>query len=215
MSADRQISALLKQIATQDVAVVTSQFFHASRAATLAHVAEYYGFEYAEACREGHNMQTLSVYLTRDPSPAAREREAATIAAHPRAGNGGTAPGLQPGTLKPTAEAEEAVARLTDLITFDVRTQMAGARRMGVAWAGVAVMVVTLLIVGMYVGAIAGGAALAAFLAGAVKFSDMRRERIGRRLEEAGFVPVVDEAGRRRFVRPGRQLPGHANPFAS
>ncbi|ORT58419.1 hypothetical protein [Streptomyces sp. CB03238] len=215
MSADRQVSALLKQIATQDVVVVTNEFSHAGRTATLAHVVEHYGFEYAEARREGRNKQTLAVYLYRDPAPEARAREAATIAAHPQAGMGGTVPGLQPGTLKPTPEAAEAVARLRDRIGFDVMTQMAAARQMGFAWFCVAALVVTLLICEMYVGALAGGAALAAFLVGGVKIGGLRRQRIAERLQAAGFTPVQDETGRQRFLRPGQRLPGHANPFAT
>ncbi|MFD9608644.1 hypothetical protein ACFWWS_04690 [Streptomyces sp. NPDC059083] len=34
------------------------------------------------------------------------------------------------------------------------------------------------------------------------------------RLEAAGFTPVTDENGRKRYVPPGGQLPGHGNPFA-
>ncbi|GAA2461627.1 hypothetical protein [Streptomyces lavendulocolor] len=215
MSVDRQISALLKQIATQDVVVVTNEFSHAGRAATLAHVVEHYGFEYAETLREGHNSRTLAVYLYRDPAPEARAREAATIAAHPQAGMGGTVPGLQPGTLKPTAEAAEAVALTKARIGFDVMTQMAGARKMGFAWFCVAGLVVTLLICQMYVAALAGGAALAGLLLGGVKISEVRRQRLAQRLQAAGFTPVRDESGRQRFLRPGQQLPGHANPFAA
>ncbi|WP_228978804.1 hypothetical protein [Streptomyces sp. DH12] len=214
MSVDRQISALLKQIATQDVVVVTDEFSRAGRAAALAHVVEHYGFEYDGTRREGHNSQTLAVHLYRDPAPEARAREAATIAAHPQAGMGGAVPGLRPGTLKPTAEAAEAVALLKDRIGYDVMTQMAGARKMGFAWFCVAGLVVTLLICQMYVGAVAGGAALAAFLVGGVKIGELRRQRIAQRLQQAGFTPVRDETGRQRFLRPGQQLPGHANPFA-
>ncbi|MEU2427932.1 hypothetical protein ABZ611_00150 [Streptomyces sp. NPDC007861] len=215
MSADSRISALLKQIATQDVVVVTDEFARAGRAATLAHVVEHYGFEYGEARREGQKKQTMVVRLYRDPAPAAREREAATIAAYPDAGRGGAAPGLRPGTLKPADGAQDAVARLKDRIGFDVMTQAASARNMTFPWICVGGMVVALLVAGMYVGALAGGAALAAVLLGGVRTGELRRRRIAQRLQDAGFVAVQDESGRQRFLRPGQQLPGHANPFAA
>lgn len=211
--ADRKAAELLRQIASEDVVVLRHEMSIAKKLAAQAYVVEQYGFEYGEAWREGPNKQTLTVHMYRDPRPEARRREAATIAAFPEAGNGGAVPGMQPGSLKPTAEAQEAVARLKDLIGFDVMSKGADKKQKAVAWGCCGVLVLTLLLAGMYVGALAGGALMAAFLAGAFKLSTVRRQRLAQRLQDAGFVPVQDERGRQRFLRPGQQLPGHANPF--
>ncbi|MFF4449921.1 hypothetical protein [Streptomyces sp. NPDC001502] len=214
MFTERQISAMLGQIARQDVVEIGPEQA-AGRVAALAHVAEQYGYAYDRAYRTGHNDMQILVRMYRDPHPDARAREAATIAAHPQAGNGGTVPGLRPGTVKPLPEAQEAVARLKDRIMLDALAQAADKRQKTIAWGSVGVLVLMLLVLGMPVAALAGGAALAAFLAGAFKMGAIRRQRIVQRLTDAGFVPVRDETGRQRFLEPGRQLPGHANPFAS
>ncbi|WP_314253845.1 hypothetical protein [Streptomyces sp. DSM 40907] len=214
MFTERQISALLGQIARQDVVEIGPEQA-AGRVAALAPVAEQYGYAYDRAHRTGHNDMQILVRMYRDPHPGARAREAATIAAHPQAGNGGTVPGMRPGTVKPLPEAQEAVARLKDRIMLDVLAQAAGKRQKAYAWGWVGVLVLTLLVLGMPVAALAGGAALAALLAGAFKMGTIRRQRIAQRLTDAGFVPVRDETGRQRFLEPGRQLPGHVNPFAS
>ncbi|MFD7262044.1 hypothetical protein [Streptomyces sp. NPDC059874] len=211
---DSRISGMLQQIARQDV-IEIGPAAGVGGPAALAHVAEHYGFEYEAAYRTGHNGSQVLVRMYRDPRPDARAREAATLSAYPRAGNGGAAPGMLPGTLKPLPEAAEAVAHLTDMIKLDVMAQAADKRLMLKGYGMCGALVLVLLIAGMPVGALAGGAALAAFLAGCFKLGAVRRERIARRLIGAGFVPVRDEHGRQRFLRPGRQLPGHANPFAS
>ncbi|MGW7461430.1 hypothetical protein [Streptomyces sp. NPDC054797] len=41
------------------------------------------------------------------------------------------------------------------------------------------------------------------------------RARCAQRLTHAEFFAVRDEQGGQWFPRPGRQLPGHANAFAS
>ncbi|WP_143650851.1 hypothetical protein [Streptomyces phaeoluteigriseus] len=57
----------------------------------------------------------MQVRMYRDPRPDARVREAATITTHPQAGNGGTVPGLEQGSLKPLPEAVGAVAVLAQV----------------------------------------------------------------------------------------------------
>ncbi|MFI7358675.1 hypothetical protein ACIBTP_32685 [Streptomyces avidinii] len=91
MFTERQISAMLGQIARQDVVEIGPEQTVA-RVAALAHVAEQYGYAYDRAHRTGHNGMLILVRMYRDPHPQARAREAATIAAHPQAGNGGTVP---------------------------------------------------------------------------------------------------------------------------
>ncbi|MET9427194.1 hypothetical protein [Streptomyces sp. NPDC003036] len=41
------------------------------------------------------------------------------------------------------------------------------------------------------------------------------RAKYAARLRACGFTPVTDQSGRLRYVPPGRQLPGHGNPFTS
>ncbi|MEU0392154.1 hypothetical protein ABZ208_05100 [Streptomyces sp. NPDC006208] len=213
MLENRQISGMLRQIARQDVIELGPEMSRA-RIAALAHVAEHYGFEYADAHRTGQNKNLIEVQMYRDPRPEARAREAATIAAYTQAGSGGAVPGMRQGTLKPLPEAQEAVTQLGDRIAFDLMGNAASKRQMLLPWICVAALVITLLVCGMYIGAVAGGAALAAFLIGGVKIGEIRRQRIAQRLTDAGFVAVQDEHGRQRLLRPGQQLPGHANPFA-
>ncbi len=212
-ASDRRIAALLRQVATQDVVELRQEMAVAKRVAAQAYVAEQYGFEYGEARREGHNKQVLAVYLYRDPRPEARAREAATIAAYPQAGMGGAVPGLKPGTLSPLPEAEAAVALMKDRIGYDVMAKAAdkGQKRFAYAMTGVAAAV--FLLMGKWVEGVVVGAVLAAFLVGAFRLSDVRRQRVADRLTAGGFTAVTDEHGRRRFLRPGQQLPGHANPF--
>lgn len=214
MFAERQISGLLRQIAGQDVLEIEPQQ-RAGRVAALAHIAEQYGWEYDGAVRTGEKKQLIVVRMYRDPRPEARAREAATIAAYPQAGNGGAVPGMRSGTLKPLPEAERSVGHLKDRIGFDVMAKAADKRQQLLLWGCVAALVLVLLIAGKPVGALAGGAALAAFLAGALKLGEIRRRRITDRLTAAGFTLVRDDHGRLRFLRPTQQLPGHANPFAA
>ncbi|MEV6649434.1 hypothetical protein [Streptomyces sp. NPDC051219] len=215
MGADRQIAGLLRQVASKDVVVLTHPFSVASRLAALAYVAEQYGFAYVEARRDEANKQAMNVYLYRDPSPEARQREVATISRYPQAGNGGPVPGMRPGTLKPDAGAREAVARLKDRIGFDVLgdgLEKGPKRFVGGMFALVVLMT---LLDGKYILAkLVGGVALGAALAGLFRLSALRRGRMEQRLLDAGFVPVSDQYGRRRFLAAGEQLPGHANPFA-
>ncbi|MFD9729615.1 hypothetical protein [Streptomyces sp. NPDC059072] len=213
MSVERSVAQTLGQIARQDVVQIGPET-SVARAAALVHVAEQYGFDYAEARRTGHKNALVLVLMYRDPRPEARAREAATIAAHPQAGNGGTVPGMRPGTLKPLPEAEEAVARAKDRIAYDAMAQVVGKKQQLMAAGYCVVLPIVLLVAGMPLGALFGGAALAAFVFGGFKMGAVRRERIARRLIDAGFVAVRDVHGRARFLRPGQQLPGHANPFA-
>ncbi|MFG2977603.1 hypothetical protein ACGFYY_32020 [Streptomyces sp. NPDC048331] len=214
MFTERRTAAMLGQIARQDVVEIGPEQA-AGRVAALAHVAEQYGYAYDRAHRTGHNDLQILVRMYRDPHPEARAREAATIAAHPRAGSGGTVPGMRPGTVRPTPEAEEAVARLKDRIMLDVLAQAADGRQQAFAYGSCAVLALVLLLAGMPIGALVGGGALAALLWGAFTLGTVRRQRIARRLTDAGFVPIRDETGRQRFLRPGQQLPGHTNPFTA
>ncbi|WP_158734428.1 hypothetical protein [Streptomyces sp. NRRL F-2747] len=216
MSVERHIAGMLQQIARQqDVAEIAPQGTP-RKAAALAYVAEQYGYTYGMAYRTGFKNSLVQVRMYRDPQPDARVREAATIAAHPLAGNGGTVPGLEQGSLRPLPEAVAAVAVLKDLITFDVMAlYVADRSRKATCYLASAVLTVLMLIDKSPVEAFASGGAVAVLCTVAFKVGAVRRAKIARRLTEAGFLAVRDGQGGQRFLRPGQQLPGHANPFAT
>ncbi|WP_137988999.1 hypothetical protein [Streptomyces vilmorinianum] len=202
MANDRQVAALLRQVATQDAIELRH---HMGRIGTLAvqvHLLEQYGFQYGEASRQGPRRQTVVVRMYRDPSPEARAREAATLAAFPQAGNGGAVPTLKPGTMTPRPGEERAVAHAKDRIAYDVLARAANGAQPAVAWAGLVLLVLVLLIDGKWLAALIGGGLLAAFLTVAFRINDLRRGRITQRLKAAGFIVVQDEQGRQRFLRP-------------
>lgn len=216
MFEERDIAGLMKQIARQDVVEIGSDgTIGTARGAALAHIAESYGFEYHETFRTGHKKANVLVRMYRDPRPEARAREAAAITAHPRAGNGGTVPGMRQGSLKPLPEAAEAVARMKDRILFDTMAAAADKRQQMTAYGFCAFAVLFMAVLGKPVVALVVGVTLAAFLFGAFRFGAVRRSRIAQRLQDAGYLQARDEHGVQRFLRPGQQLPGHANPFAS
>ncbi|MER6782581.1 MULTISPECIES: hypothetical protein [unclassified Streptomyces] len=216
MSVERHIAGMLQQIARQQHIVEIAPQGSTPKAAALAHVAEQYGYTYGMAYRTGFKNSLVQVRMYRDPRPDARVREAAVITAHPQAGNGGTVPGLEQGSLKPLPEAAAAVAVLKDLITFDVMAQYVAARGQKVmCYLACAVLTVILLIDRSPVEAVVSGGAVALLVAVAFKVGAIRRSRITQRLTDAGFLAVPDGQGGQRFLRPGQQLPGHTNPFAA
>ncbi|MER6483159.1 hypothetical protein [Streptomyces virginiae] len=216
MSIERHTAGLLQQIARQEAIVEIAPQGSTPKAAALAHVAEQYGYTYGIAYRTGFKNSLVQVRMYRDPRPEARVREAATITAHPQAGNGGTVPGLERGSLKPLPEAVGAVAVLKDLITFDVMALYVADRSQKVmGYLACAALTVLLLIDKSPVEAVASGGAVALLFTVAFNVGAIRRRQIAQRLTAAGFCAVRDEQGTQRFLRPGQQLPGHANPFAA
>ncbi|MFF5390221.1 hypothetical protein ACFY5H_17825 [Streptomyces sp. NPDC013012] len=215
MSAERHTAGVLQQIAGQRDVVEIAPQGSAPKAAALAHVAEQYGYTYGRAYRTGFKNSLIQVRMYRDPRPDARVREAATIAAHPRAGNGGTVPGLKQGSLKPLPEAAGAVAVLKDLVTFDVMALYVADRRQKLlVHLACAVLTVLLFIdTRSPVEAVTSGGAVALLCTVAFKVGTVRRRMIARRLTDAGFLAVRDEQGDQRFLRPGQQLPDHTNRF--
>lgn len=210
------MAGMLQQIARQQDVVEIAPQGTTSKAAALAHVAEQYGYTYGMAYRTGFKNSLVQVRMYRDPHPGARVREAATVTAHPRAGNGGTVPGLEQGSLKPLPEAVGAVAVLKDLITFDVMALYVADRSQKIkGYLACAALTGLLLIDRSPIEAVASGGAVALLFTVAFKVGAIRREKIARRLTDAGFLVVRDEQGGHRFLRPGQQLPGHSNPFAA
>ncbi|RST16902.1 hypothetical protein E2C00_33185 [Streptomyces sp. WAC05374] len=207
---------MLQQIARQQDIVEIAPQGSTAKAAALAHVAEQYGYTYGMAYRTGFRNSLVQVRMHRDRQPDARAREAATITAHPQAGNGGSVPGLERGSLKPLPEAVGAVAVLKDLITFDVMAMYVADRSQKVkCYLACAVLTVLLLIDRSPVEAVASGGVVALLFTVAFKVGAIRRGKIAQRLTDAGFLAVRDEQGGQRFLRPGQQLPGHTNPFAA
>lgn len=216
MSVERHIAGMLQQIARQQDTVEIAPQGSTAKAAALAHVAEQYGYTYGTAYRTGFKNSLVQVRMHRDPQPDARVREAATLTAHPRAGNGGTVPGLEQGSLKPLPEAVAAVAVLKDLITFDVMALYIADRSQKVkSYLACAALALLMLIDSSPVEAVASGGAVALLVTVAFTVGAYRRKKIAQRLTDAGFLAVRDERGDQRFLRPGQQLPGHTNPFAA
>jgi hypothetical protein len=207
---------MLQQIARQQDIVEIAPQGSTPKAAALAHVAEQYGYMYGMAYRTGFKNSLVQVRMYRDRQPDARVREAATITAHPQAGNGGSVPGLKQGSLKPLPEAVGAVAVLKDLIAFDVMAMYVANRSQKVgSYLACAVLTLLLLIDKSPVEAVASGGAVALLCTVAFKVGAIRRRKIAQRLTDAGYLAVRDEQGGQRFLRPGQQLPGHTNPFAA
>ncbi|MGP3690443.1 hypothetical protein ACTVZO_38090 [Streptomyces sp. IBSNAI002] len=216
MSVERHIAGMLQQIARQQDIVEIAAQGSTPKAAALAYVAEQYGYAYGMAYRTGFKNSLVRVRMYRDPHPDARVREAATIAAHPQAGNGGAVPGLEQGSLKPLPGAAGAVAVLKDLVTFDVMALYVADRSQKVkGYLACAVLTALLFIERSPVEAVASGGAVALLVTVAFNVGTIRRRKIAQRLTDAGFLTVRDEQGVQRFLRPGRQLPGHTNPFAA
>ncbi|MEE1751264.1 hypothetical protein [Streptomyces sp. SP18CS02] len=216
MSVERHIAGMLQQIARQQDIVEIAPQGSTPKAAALAYVAEQYGYTYGMAYRTGFKNSLVQVRMYRDPQPDARVREAATITAHPRAGNRGTVPGLEQGSLKPLPEAVAAVAVLKDLITFDVMAQYVVDRSQKVmGYLACAVLTALLLIDTSPFEAVASGGAVALLFTVAFKVGAIRRRKIAQRLTDAGYLAVRDEQGAQRFLRPGRQFPGHTDSFAA
>ncbi|MFE5735278.1 hypothetical protein ACFQ7A_30770 [Streptomyces sp. NPDC056528] len=204
---------MLEQIARQQDIVEIAPQGSVPKAAALAHVAEQYGYMYGMAYRTGFKNSLIQVRMYRDPRPDARIREAAAITAHPRAGNGGTVPGLKQGSLKPLPEAAGAVAVLKDLVTFDVMALYVADRSQRLlVYLACAVLTVLMFIDNRSpVEAVASGGTVALLCTVAFKVGTVRRRMITQRLTDAGFLAVRDEQGGQRFLRPGQQLPDHTN----
>ncbi|GHB33882.1 hypothetical protein GCM10010346_66270 [Streptomyces chryseus] len=207
---------MLQQIARQQDIVEIAPQGSTRKAAALAHVAEQFGYTYGMAYRTGFKNSLVQVRMYRNPRPDARVREAATIAAHPQAGNGGSVPGLERGSLKPLPEAVAAVAVLKDLITFDVMAlYVADRSQKAKVYLACAVLTVLLLVDRSPVEAVASGGAVALLCTVAFKVGAIRRGKIAQRLTDAGFLAVRDEQGGQRFLPPGQQLPARTDPFAA
>lgn len=216
---DRHISKMLRDMATQDEVQVVSRLSSVKKLARMAFVAEQFGFMYGDAVQAGSQNSRTVLTLHRDPGPGAQQRAAATMARHPQAGNGGDLPGMRPGGgLKPVPEAEPHLELLKARINFDLTGRSAEKRMLGGAIGLTVAMVLGLvrdvleddaLVYGLI-----GYVLLMLLLGAGFLWTRHRNAAYAARLRAAGLTQVRDEQGRTRYLPPGGQLPGHANPFA-
>ncbi|MFI9153883.1 hypothetical protein [Streptomyces sp. NPDC053367] len=202
--AEKQITAIMRQVASQDVVEIDHPYAKGRTVAALAYIAEAYGFRYADARLEGDaQRKSLHVYLVRDPDERARQRAAANAAAYPQAGAGGPVPGMRQGTLTPLPEAEAEVDLLMGLIRFDTAVSVADPKKfMAMSWMIAAVMVLLAVVTGKYAVALPLAVLLPVLLQVALRINVRRRAKLAARLTAAGCTPIQDEMGRTRYVRP-------------
>ncbi|MGC0330012.1 hypothetical protein RKD23_003002 [Streptomyces sp. SAI-170] len=200
--AEQHITAVMRQAASQDVVELHHPFAKAQTVASLAYIAEAYGFRYADARVEGEK-KTLHVYLVRDHDDRARQRAAANAAAFPQAGAGGPVPGMQQGTLTPLPEAQAHVAVLTALIRYDAFGSAVDRKKMlSMAVASPLLFLLLAVVTGKYLVLLPLVVLLPTFLLGALRVNAARRAKLAAQLTAAGCIPVRDQQGRERYVRP-------------
>ncbi|MFC7844681.1 hypothetical protein [Streptomyces sp. NPDC057382] len=202
--ADRQIAALMRQIATQDMIEMIHPFAEWRTFGALTYIAECYGFRYAGVRLVG-KQKMAHIQLVRDTDPAAQQRAAVCRAAFPDPGPGRPAPGMHLGSLTPVPEAQADVDLVTTLIRYDAAGAAADRRQLlAMAWAGPALFLLLAVVTGKYAVLLPLAVLTPAFLLGALRINTVRRAKLAERLVAAGCTPVRDEAGRERFVRPVR-----------
>lgn len=173
----------------------------------LAFVAGQFGYEYADLNIAADNKMALSVVP--DLSPEGRERAARNRARYPDARDGGALPPVVP----------EDVELLRARMVFDLGHQHSDKERLALAGLGATGLSIGLGLAcaDSVVGLAVGGGSWAVFMAFTwfgLGANRRRNVEYTARLEAAGFTPTTDQGGRLRYLPPGRQLPGHGNPFA-
>jgi hypothetical protein len=201
---EKHITAVMRQVASQDVVELDHPNAKARTVASLAYIAEAYGFRYADARLEGDPQhKTLHVYLVRDTDDRARQRAAANAAAFPQAGAGGPVPGMRQGTLTPLPEAEPEVDLLLSLIRFDTASAAGDPKKfLTMSWAIPLVLVLMAVLTGKYAVLLPLAVALPVLLQIALRVNVRKRANMAERLVAAGCTPVRDQQGRERYVRP-------------
>lgn len=200
--ADRHVTALMRQLASQDVVELVHPFAEWETVGALAYVAECYGFAYADVRHLGR-QKMLCVRMVRDADPRAQQRAAANAAAFPHAGAGGPVPGMYQGSLTPVPAAQPDVDLITTLIRYDA-LGAAGNRKqlLTMAWAFPLLFVLLAALTGKFAVLLTLAALTPAFLLITLRVNETRRAKLARRLTAAGCTPVRDAQGRERFVRP-------------
>ncbi|MGV9456649.1 hypothetical protein [Streptomyces sp. NPDC003635] len=200
--ADRHVTALMRQLASQDVVELVHPFAEWETVGALAYIAECYGFAYADLHHVG-KQKMLCVRMVRDADPRALQRAAANAAAFPQAGAGGPVPGMYQGSLTPVPAAQPDVDLITTLIRYDA-LGAAGNRKqlLTMAWAFPLLFVLLAALTGKFAVLLTLAALTPAFLLITLRVNEARRAKLAQRLTAAGCTPVRDEQGRQRFVRP-------------
>ncbi|WP_128428834.1 hypothetical protein [Streptomyces cyaneus] len=217
----RQVQKMLQLMAGGGPVELTSPMASVKKLATLAFIAQQFGYEYVDVRQSAGRNNALVMMIAPDPSPQARARAGQNWAQYPNAGDGVSVPPLVP----------DAFELLKARINFDLTGKNAE-KRMGYAAIG---LTIGAGILGVRLGADAG-AWLAAFLTWAffmaivgIGFAVNRKRnaKFAARLQAAGFTPITDEGGRVRYLPPGAQMTGQyagqmpgqmagqGNPFAA
>ncbi|MGW5638629.1 hypothetical protein [Streptomyces sp. NPDC003832] len=200
--ADRHVSALMRQLASQDVVEIIHPFAEWETIGALAYIAECYGFRYADVRHIG-KQKMLCVRMVRDFDPRAQQRAAANAAAFPQAGAGGPVPGMYQGSLTPVPEAQPDVDLIATLIRYDALGAAANRKQLiTMSWAFPLLFVLLAAVTGKFAVLLTLAALTPAFLLLTLRINATRRAKLAERLTAAGCTPVRDEQGAERFVRP-------------
>lgn len=199
--ADHHITALMRQIASQDAVELFHPNARLQTLSALVYIAECYGFRYADVRRVGKHKH-LHVYLVRDTDPRAQARAAANAAAFPQAGGGGPVPGMRQGSLTPLPEAQADVDLITALLRYDTLGTANRRQLITRAWGSAALFGLMAPITGKYAVLLPLAVLVPAFVLGGLRVNTTRRATLARQLTAAGCAPVRDEHGRERYVRP-------------
>ncbi|MES5823639.1 hypothetical protein [Streptomyces sp. RG80] len=205
----RQVQKMLRLMASGEPVELTSAMASVKKLARLAFIAQQFGYEYADVRQSSGRNGALIMLLVPDPSPQARARAAQNWAQYPNAGDGVSVPPLVP----------DAFELLKARINFDLTGKNAE-KRMGYGALGVTIGCVILAyrLGGASEDFVAAACAWLFFMAVfGIGFAVTRKRnaKFAARLHAVGFMPVTDETGRVRYLPPGTQFPGQANPFAA
>ncbi|WP_282699233.1 hypothetical protein [Streptomyces sp. CC219B] len=205
----RQVRKMLGLMASGEPVELTSPMASVKKLARLAFIAQQFGYEYMDVRQSGGRNNALVMLIAPDPSPQARARAAQNWAQYPNAGDGVSVPPLVP----------DAFELLKARINFDLTGKQAE-KRMWWGAGGITLgFVIGLARAGWDAGAVfyggLGWAGLLGLLAIGLVVTRKRNAKFAARLQAAGFYPVTDESGRLRYLPPGVQMPGQANPFAA
>jgi hypothetical protein len=199
---ERHLSALMRQVTTQNHVELVHPFAEHKTMAALVYVAECFGFRYAGVRLVGRH-KVLHVHLVRDPEPWAQQRAAANFASFPQVGAGGPVPGMYLNSLTPVPEAQADVDLIVALLKYDGLVE-AGNRKqlLTLGWGSGVLFLLLALLTGVYAVLLPLAVLMPAFMLGALRVNTVRRAKLATQLTSAGCTQVRDDQGRERYVRP-------------